>query len=85
MRPRRSDDNIALVQAIILRSPTTSQTRQSEQSVIKRTTLRRILHHDLHLFPYKVQLTQKLLPVDKPHRWEWAQRVIEMAETDENV
>ena len=84
MRPRRSDDNIALVQASVQRSPTTSQTRRSEQLGIKRTTLRRILHHDLHLFPYKVQLTQKLLPVDKPCRLEWAQRVLEMVETDEN-
>jgi len=84
VRPRRSDDNIALVQASVQRSPTTSQTRRSEQLGIKRTTLRRILHHDLHLFPYKVQVTQKLLPVDKPRRLEWAQRVIEMAETDEN-
>jgi len=47
--------------------------------------LRHILNHDLHLFPYKVQLTQKLLPVDRPRRWEWAQRAIEMAETEENV
>ncbi|KYN45034.1 hypothetical protein ALC56_00508 [Trachymyrmex septentrionalis] len=58
VRPRRSDDNIALVQASVQRSPTTSQTRRSEQLGIKRTTLRRILHHDLHLFPYKVQVTQ---------------------------
>ena len=51
--PRRSDDNIALVQASVLKSPSTSQTR-SEQLTIKRTTLRRILHHDMYLFPYKV-------------------------------
>ncbi|KYN43117.1 hypothetical protein ALC56_02492 [Trachymyrmex septentrionalis] len=67
VRPRRSDDIIALVQASVQRSPTTSQTRRSEQLGIKRTTLRRILHHDLHLFPYKVQVTQKLLPIDKPN------------------
>lgn len=83
-RPRRSDDNIALVQASVQRSPTTSQKRRSEQLGIKRTTLHRILRHDLHLFPYKIQLTQKLLPADKPCRLEWAQRVIEMAESDEH-
>ena len=48
-----------------------------------RSTLQRIIRVDLHLFPYKIQLTQRLLPVDKPRRLEWAQRVIEMAEDAE--
>ena len=37
----------------------------------------------MHLFPYKIQLTQRLLPADKPRRLEWAQRVIEMAKDDD--
>ena len=48
-----------------------------------RSTLQRIIRVDLHLLPYKIQLTQRLLPADKPRRLEWAQRVIEMAEDDE--
>ena len=50
---------------------------------LARSTLQRIIRVDLHLFPYKIQLTQRLLPVDKPRRLEWAQRVIKMAEDDE--
>ena len=82
-RPRRSDENIALVRASVETSPRTSQNRRSQQLGIARTTLQRIIRIDLHLFPYKIQLTQRLLPADKPRRLEWAQRVIEMAEDDE--
>lgn len=82
-RPKRSDENIAAVRASVEQSPTTSQKRRSQQLGIPRSTLQRILRVDLQLFPYKIQLTQKLLPADKPRRLDWAQRVIEMAEEDE--
>ena len=82
-RPRRSAENIAAVRASVERSPRTSQKRRSQQLRMARSTLQRIIRVDLHLFPYKIQLTQRLLPADKPRRLEWAQRVIEMAEDDE--
>ena len=48
-----------------------------------RFTLQRIIRVDLNLFLYKIQLTLRLLPADKPRLLEWAQRVIEIAKDDE--
>ena len=73
-RPRRSAENIAAVRASVESSPRTSQKRRSQQLRMARSTLQRIIRVDLHLFPYKIQLTQRLLPADKPRRLEWAQR-----------
>ena len=75
-RPRRSAENIAAVRASVERSPRTSQKRRSQQLGMARSTLQRIIRIDLHLFPYKIQLTQRMLPADKPRRLEWAQRVM---------
>ena len=83
-RPRRSAENIAAVRASVERSPRTSQKRRSQQLRMARSTLQRIIRVDLHLFPYKIQLTQRLLPADRPRRLEWAQRVIEMAVNKQN-
>ena len=76
-RPRRSAENIAAVRASVERSPRTSQKRRSQQLGMARSTLQRIIRIDLHLFPYKIQLTQRMLPADKPRRLEWAQRSVE--------
>ena len=65
-RPRRSAENIAAVRASVERSPRTSQKRRSQQLRMALSTLQRIIRVDLHLFPYKIQLTQRLLPADKP-------------------
>ena len=65
-RPMRSAENIAAVRASVERSPTTCQKRRSQQLRMARFTLQRIIRVDLYLFPYKIQLTQRLLPADKP-------------------
>ena len=67
-RPRRSAENIAALRASVERSPRTSQKRHSQQLRMARSTLQRIIRVDLQLFPYKIQLTQRLLPADKPRR-----------------
>ena len=46
----------------------TSIHRRSQQLNISETSLRRILHKDLGMQPHKVQLVQKLKPIDHPIR-----------------
>lgn len=63
-RSGRSDANIAAVQQSVENEPGTSTRRRSQQLGITRGTLRNILHKDLHLHAYKVQLVQELKPAD---------------------
>jgi len=78
-RPRRSDENIEAIQASVETSPTTSGRRRSWQLGIPRTSLRRINNVHLKLFPYKIQLTNGLLPINKPRRLDYANFVVNMA------
>ena len=64
-RPRRSDEVVEAVRDSVADNPNVSYHRRSQELNVSGTTLRRIMKHDLHLFPYKVQLTQRLLPTDK--------------------
>ena len=45
-------------------APLTSIHRRSQQLNISETLLRRILHKDLAITPYKVQFIQDLKPID---------------------
>jgi hypothetical protein len=74
-RPGRSNENIEAVRQSVAVNPSVSYRRRSQQLNISGTTLRRILKQDLHMFPYKVQLTQRLLETDKPRRLAYANNV----------
>ena len=54
--------NIEAVRVSVATCPGTSIRRRSQELQISPNALWRILHKELHLFPYKVQLTQQLLP-----------------------
>ena len=81
-RTSRSDENIEAVRASIEETPTTSSYRRSQELDIARTTLRRIIHSDLKMFPYKIQMTQKLNPADYPRRLSFGKWAIEMTENE---
>ena len=64
----RTPDNIAAVAESVCEAPSTSVHHRSQQ-------LRRILHKDLGMTPYKVQLIQELKPINHPMRFcfvKWA-------------
>ena len=65
-------ENIAAVAKSVCEAPSTSIHRRSQQLNILETSLRRILHKDLGLTPYKVQLLQELKPIDHPMRFRLA-------------
>ena len=71
----RTPENIAAVAESVCEAPSTSIHRCSQQMNISETSLSRILHKDLGMTPYKVQLVQELKPIDHPMRFrfdKWA-------------
>ena len=60
----RIQRNIDAVQDSAGRSPKKSLGRRSQLLGISRESLRRVLKEDLHLYPYKIQIKQKLTEVD---------------------
>lgn len=70
--PRRTPEAIAAVAESVRLNASTSTRRRSQQLNISRTTLRRILHQDLGMYTYKVQLVQELKQVDHQQRFRFA-------------
>ena len=68
----RTPENIAAVAESVCEAPSTSIRRRFQQLNIPETSLRRILHKDLVMTPYKVQLVQEFQPIDHPLRFRFA-------------
>ena len=76
----RSPENIAAVQVSVGRSPKKSLRKRSQELGLKKSSVQRILIKDLHLYPYRIQIKQKLTPADKEKRVEmcnWFTETIE--------
>ena len=59
----RTPENIAAVVEGVRKAPSTLIHRRFQQLNISETSLRRILHKDLGMTPYKVQLVLELKPI----------------------
>lgn len=81
-RTVRTEENVAAVAESVQLSPGTSTHHRSQQLNISRTSMMRILHKDLGLFAYKVQLTQQLKANDHPLRYRFAVWALEQLEMD---
>ena len=68
----RTPYNIAAVAESMCEAPSTSIHCRSQQLNISETSLRRILHKDLDMTPYKGQLVQELKPIHHPMRFRLA-------------
>ena len=64
-------ENIAAVAESVCEAPSTSIHRRSQQLNISET-LRRILHKDLGMTPYKFKLVEELKPADLPMRFRFS-------------
>ena len=60
----RSAENVAFAGESVAEDPNVSIPRRTQELGLSYGTLWRILHSDLHLHPYKTQLTQQLEPID---------------------
>ena len=63
---------MAAVAESVCEASLTSIHRHFQQLNISETSLRRILHKDLGMTPYKVQLVQELKSIDYPMRFRFA-------------
>lgn len=82
MRTGRSEENIAAVAASVQDDPNESIRHRSAELGLSRMTTQRILRLDLGLHPYKIVLTQKLLPEDHGKRREFADWALQMLAAD---
>ena len=65
-------ENSAAVAKSVRKAPSTSIQRRSQQLNLSEISLQQILHKDLDMTPYKVQLVQELDPIDHPVRFRFA-------------
>ena len=68
----RTPANIEAVRVALTRIPSKSTRGASVELGISRRLLQRILHSDLHLFPYKMTVLHKLTVIDKERRLQFA-------------
>ena len=81
----RTPENIAAVAESVCEAPSTSIHRRSQQLNILKTSLSRILHKDLGMTPYKVQLVQEMKPIDHPMRFRFAKWACDRLTEDTDV
>ena len=84
-RSRRSEENIREIEISVRNDPESSTRKRSAALAIPRTSLRRILHLDLKLHPYKLQIVQEMKPNDYIERKLLADTMLERFSSLENV
>ena len=77
--------NIQAVRDRLQQSPRKSTRRLSQKVGISRTSVRRVIHKDLTLFPYKMQILQQQTNVNKRERLEFCQSISERIENNPGV
>ena len=65
-RPRTSEENIERVRQAFQRSPMKSIRTAARQLELSHSTVYKVLHKNLRLYAYKVQMLQALQPNDMP-------------------
>lgn len=80
----RSAENIAIMSDNVAVSPMKSICWCSQQLNISRTSMKQILKEDLHLWAYKIQLTQELKPNNHEKHWAFANWVLAKQRVDNN-
>lgn len=81
----RTPQNIERVRTAIERSPRRSARRHSTALGISNRTVRRILHKDLHLHPYKIQIVQALNGTDYVSRQRFCAEFLDLINQDEDI
>lgn len=73
-RPKkRTNEVIENVREVMDAAPSTSIRVLSQQTDLSYGTCQTIIKKDLHLFPYRLQCFQQLLPIDRPRRVEYCE------------
>ena len=83
VRPRTSEENIERVRQAFQRSPIKSIRTAARQLELPRSTVHKVLHKNLRLYGYKVQMLQALQSNDMPRRKEFAVNMLQRISEDE--
>lgn len=84
-RSVRTEENIINVQGAMVASPTKSTRRLARETKISRRSLIRILHYDLGMKPYHLQVVQQLTDADKQARVNAAHILLEMVHMEPDI
>ena len=82
-RPRTSEENIERVRQAFQRSPMKSIRTAARQLELPRSTVHKVLHKNLRLYAYKVQMLQALQPIDMPRQREFAVNMLQQISENE--
>lgn len=82
-RPSTSAENVDRVRAAFERSPGKSVRTAARQLQLPRSTVHKVLHKQLRLYAYKVQLVHALQPDDAPRRAEFAADMLQRIDDDD--
>ena len=80
--PVITDANVYEVRKLFEESPRESTWPLSQEVDISRTTVHRVIHNDLKLFPYKLQIHQTQTNVNKEEKSEFFQTISERIENN---
>ena len=81
----RSTTNIQAVRDHLQQSPRKSTRQLSQEVSISRTSVRRVIHKDWTLFPYKIQILQQQIDANKRERLEFCLSISERIENNPRV
>ena len=82
-QPRTSEENIERVRQAFKRSPMKSICTAARQLEVLRSTVHKVLHKNLRLYAYKVQMLQALQPNNMSRRKEFAVNMLQRISEDE--
>ena len=80
--PVITDANVYEVRKLFEESPRKSTGPLSQEVDISRITVHRVIHNDLKLFPYKLQIHQTQTNVNKEEKSEFFQTISERIENN---
>lgn len=86
-RPRssRTVENVESVNQSVRDDPNLSIRKRASALNVHRSSLHRIMHKDLNLHPYKIQLVQELKPQDASQRLNFVNQLFEQLSTFTNI
>ena len=84
-RTVRTTENLERVQQAVQRSPNRSARKHATELGISDRSLRRILHKDLHLHPYKLAVVQQLKEGDCEQRLQFARQMLEIFQANDDL
>ena len=82
-QPRTSEENIEHVRQAFQRSPMKSIRTAAKQLELPYSTVHKVLHRNLRLHAYKVQMLQALQPNDMPRQKEFTVNILQRISEDE--